>query len=168
MDLELLNKAMKAEAKSLGLCDEWFGEWSENTSIDGLLQKYIRGIDFVIEKGFPDNETLKKYAGDRLHYFGIYVDEEINDEADNAPTLVINGKCEGVVTYNGFSAGNIYLRGESDLTIMVYNSAKVFVEVYDNARLQIINDGISKCFVYKHGGRIEPIGKVMVRDKRKK
>lgn len=167
MDLELLNKAMKAEAKSLGLCDKWYEEWSDNTSVDDLLKKYIQGIDFVIDKGFPDDATLKKYAGDRLHRFGIYIDEEIDDEADNEPTLVVNGKCEGVVTYNGFAAGNVYLRGDSDLTVMVYNSAKVFVEVYDNARLQVINDGISKCFVYRHGGRIETVGKVMVRDKTK-
>lgn len=168
MDLELLNKAMRAEARSLGLCDKWFGEWADDTGIDELLNKYTKGIDFVIDKGFPDDDTLLKYAGkDNLRNHGIYINDYLDVCDADVPTLVINGSCTGDITYTGYHVANIYVRGKSDVTIKVKDSAKVFVEVYDDAKVLVRNYGDSLCFAYRYGGTVDSHGNVLVREKKK-
>lgn len=168
MDIQLLNKAMKSEARSLGLCDKWFDEWDENSDRDELLEKYIRGIDFCIKHNYPDNEILKKYGFDIINEHGIYIDDNLDGKADNIPTLVVNGKTTGEVTYNGHSVGNVYICGSSDITIYVKDNARVFVEIYGDSRLSIVNRSIYRCFVYKHGGTVNIDGDVLIRNKNNK
>lgn len=168
MDIELLNRAMRAEARGLGLCDQWFGEWADDADVDELLNKYTRGIDFVIGKKFPGNDVLKKYATkEKLHEHGIYIDEKVDKTATNSPSTILNGTCDGKLTYGSFSVANIYVRDSCDITIEVFDFAKVFVEVYDDARVSFINRGNSRCFVYQHGGEVKTQGDVLVRDKMK-
>ena len=167
MDLELLNKAMRAEARGLGLCDKWYGEWADDTGIDELLNKYTRGIDFVIDKGFPDDSTLLKYAGaEMLHAHGIYINECIDIVNADVPAVVVNGSCSGEICFSDYHVANIYVRGNSNVLIKVKDSAKVFVEVYDDAKVLVRNYGDSLCFAYRYGGYVESYGNVLVREKK--
>lgn len=165
MEIELLNRAMRAEARGFGLCDEWYGAWADDTGVDELLNKYVRGIDFCIGHSFPDNKVLLKYAGrEKLHEHGIYIDEEIIGAASG--TVIINGHCTGMLNCDGFSVVNIYLRGDSEITVNVSDFAKVFIELWDDARLTIENNGYSRCFVYRHGGSADAKGDVLIREKK--
>lgn len=164
MDLRLLNRAMRAEAKGLGLCDKWYGEWSEDSSVDELLNKYMKGIDFCIRNDYPSNSTMLEYAGrEKLHEHGIFIDEEITESSRGM--IVINGHCTGRVNYDGFNVGDVYVLGKSEVTINVSDFAKVFVEVWGDARVTVINKGENRCFVYRHGGEVHTKGDVVIRDK---
>lgn len=165
MDIELLNRAMRAEARELGLCDEWYGQWSDDADIDELLNKYVRGIDFVIGKGFPEDDILLRYAGkDKLREHGIYLDSDI-DEQVGSGVYVIGVGCTVKLKVDGFSVVTVYVRGNAQVDLQISENGKAFVEMYDDARLKIENKGESRSFVYRHGGEVEKKGNVLVRDK---
>lgn len=159
-----MNRAMRAEARGLGLCDKWYGEWADDSSVDELLNKYVKGIDFCIGHNYPSNETMLEYAGrEKLHEHGIFIDEAVSEHAP--ATIILNGHCTGRINYDGFSVGSVYVCGISDVTVTVSDFAKVFVEVWDDARVKVVNKGSSRCFVYGHGGKAEIVGDVLIRDK---
>jgi hypothetical protein len=56
LSIELRNMAREA-----GLCDQWFGEWNDDSDNTTLFDKYKRGIDFCIEHGYPTNEFIKSH-----------------------------------------------------------------------------------------------------------
>lgn len=167
MNIRQLNEEKRSEARSLGLCDQWYDGWSDDASVSDLLGKYVRGIDFVIKHHFPSDDDLVEYASRReLHEHGIYVNESVDGLRNETKPLIFNGNCSGEIIFDDFSVGNIYLRGKSDIEIYVRGLAKVFVEIYDDARVTVVNNGDSRCFVYLHGGKAEVIGDVVIRDKR--
>ncbi|MFK2382066.1 hypothetical protein ACIXN9_22635, partial [Bacteroides fragilis] len=61
----------------------------------------------------------------------------------------------------------LHLRHDSELTLEVEDCAKVFVSVYDRAKLHVRQSDVAKVYVYVHGGncKVETDGNVMVRYK---
>lgn len=160
---ESLSDRMKREAIELGLCEEWQGEWQGELTKDEMAERYVRGIDFCIEHGFPDNETIKREFGEVARKHGVHVDEDVS--LTDEPTVILNGGCSGVLRYTGYNIGTIYVRHQSDVRIIVEDLAQVFVELYDGAHVDVENKGARRCFVYKHGGTCNGKGDVRVRVK---
>lgn len=162
-----LSDRMKKEAVAHGLCRQWTQEWGKSNTTEDLLRKYVRGIDFVIRTGWPDNETLLLNSTPRVrHMCGIYIDE--NAVLYDIQRLVFNGRCEAELHYGLYDTADVYVRHDSDVKVVVEGNARVTVEVYDRARVYVINKGTARCFVYMHGGTVETKGTVTVRDKRGK
>lgn len=163
-DLEL-NKTLRRNARNNGLCDQWFAAWRDDMTKDELLNMYIKGIDFSIENDWVSNDFIKdNFPHDMLGEHGVFIDEQELSER-NLPNVVLNGCCTGELEYDVFNVGNIYVRHESDVTITVWDFAKCFIEVYDKAKVKVINYSNSRVFVYKHGGEVETEGDVLVRRK---
>lgn len=138
-----LSETLKQQARSLGLCDEWFGEWADNCNQQELIDKYVRGIDFAIKNQYPSNDFIKNnFDHELLNKNLIFIDEFINEE--NAPSgiYIINGECSGAICLSPWAVATIYVRHTSSVNIVASDFAKVFVRLYDNAEVETsTNDG---------------------------
>lgn len=152
-------------ARKNGLCDEWFGKWREDMDDDELLNMYVKGIDFSIEKDWVSNDFAKEnFDADTLAEHGIFIDRKELVER-NLPNLILNGTSEGRVDYDHFNVGNVYARHGSRVKVIVWDFAKVFIEMYDDAEVDVVNYSNNRVFVYKHGGKVTCEGDVLVRKK---
>ena len=169
MNEKQLNKALRVRARELGLCDKWYRGWDMHSTKQELIEKYLEGIDFCIQHDYPKLEFIREFfPKNLLERNGVYLDEEISDtqRRPTQPIVVMLGKSKGELRYNSGCVANIYLRHQSEATIEAADGARVFVEVYENAKLIAKCDDFSKLFVYQHGGEVTADENVKVRDKR--
>nr|DAL37976.1 MAG TPA_asm: hypothetical protein [Caudoviricetes sp.] len=160
-----LSLRMKSEAVDLGLCQKWTEEWADGTSKDGMVDKFVRGIDFCIEHNWPSPKVMKRDFGDVIHNHGVYVDENV--DAHNPPIVILNGECVANVTYTGTATGEVYVRHQSEARIRVEGLTRCFVNLYDEGSVSIDCDDGCKVFVYQYGGCVRKVaGDVTIRDKR--
>lgn len=157
-----ISEDLKNQAISLGLCQEWTDEWGTPDK-DELCDKYVRGIDFAIEHNYPSLEEMKANFDGVMQKHGIYVSENI--DLVNPPLVIANGSCTGHACYDKFSVGRMYVRHDSVVTVYAGGSAKVFISLYDSAKLKVLCEDTAKVYVYKYGGVVECEGNVYVRER---
>lgn len=164
MNKKDLSKTLLNQAVSLGLCTQWTGQWGEPDQQE-LIDKYLHGIDFAIKHNYPTNTFIKEnFDKDILHKNGIFVDEDVQKR--NIPQIaVLNGNCKGTLLFDGFSVCDVYVRHDSEITIDCSQFCKVFVNVYDRAKINVIQKDIASVYVYIHGEDcvVETDGDVMQR-----
>ena len=93
-----------------------------------------------------------------------YVDAEF--ERRNArQVVVVQGKSDGVLLYDGLTTADVYVRHESEVTIDCSRLSKVFISVYDHAKVHVTQRDGASVYVYLHGDgcSMESEGEVMVR-----
>ena len=138
--MDSLSDILKQEAVERNLCSQWTAEWADDSDQQALIDKYVRGIDFVIKQGeWPTNEFIKaNFDRELLHDNLIFVDEDIDlKEAPNG-VYILNGECSGVIRFNSWAAATVYVRHNSNVTIIADDFAKVFVRVYDEADAEVV------------------------------
>ena len=150
-----LSCELKDEGRQLGMCDEIYNVWSGYESVDELCKLYVDNMEFIINHPkWKLNKTLKKYASpDILHKHGIYIDEKAM--LNNVGDIIINGKSDVMLNVDDGSAVEIYVREDSVLNVCLENGSVAYINVYDNASVNIKAEELSKCFVYRYGGVIE-------------
>lgn len=121
-------------ARNAGLCDEWFGNWKDEDSIDMCLDRFIRGFDFVVKNDYPNLEFIRKnFNTNDLHRHNIYLDEGvIIDDAQNG-YYVFLGDCKATLVADGFKAVTVYCRHDSEVNVRAMGGARVFVTYYDQS-----------------------------------
>lgn len=168
-EVKRLSDELKQEAMNLGMCKDGVNDWTNFTSLDALCEHYWDGIEFILDHpGYPSDKWLVDNVGKKmLNAHGIYINQSVN--VGNPKNLILNGKCKGRAIAGGFSTPVIYVRGFSDLELVVTDAAIVNVNVYDNAKLVIHCEKYTNVHVYQYGGTVhyDGEGKVIVRDKRK-
>lgn len=129
-----LNIALREMARNAGLCDEWFGNWKDEDSIDMCLDRFIRGFDFVVKNDYPNLEFIRKnFNTNDLHRHNIYLDEGvIIDDAQNG-YYVFLGDCKAMLVADGFKAVTVYCRHDSEVNVRAMGGARVFVTYYDQS-----------------------------------
>lgn len=162
-----LSEALKQSAVSLGMCDEGIAGWLKYKSLDDLCEHYWEGIEFIIDHpGWPSNEWLIDNVGrKRLGQHDIYVDEEVN--VFNPYHAVFNGKCSGKVIAERYSAPELYIRNDSDITVYAKDTAILHINIYDSAKVTVHCDDFAKCTIYRYGGTVnyDGVGKVVIRNR---
>lgn len=161
-----LSCELKNEGRQLGMCDEIYDIWNGYESVDDLCKLYVDNIEFIINHPrWKLNKTLKKYAGDEmLSRHGIYIDKK--STLINAGDMIINGDSDITLDSCDGSAIEIYVRENSVFNICLSNNSVAYINVYDNASVNIKTEDTSKCFVYKHGGNVIPCGNnITIRDR---
>lgn len=169
MENKELNKVLKARAIELGLCDKWQDEWDKDETKQELIEKYLRGIDFCIAHDFPKLEFIREYFPKKLlEKNGVFVDEAIGRRDDVAAkeTVVLLGRSQAELHYDGLGMGNIYVRHQSEVTIVARGWSRVFVECYEDSVVNVSSEDEGKVFVYQHGGVVNAEGRVLIRDRR--
>ena len=149
-----LGKKLKLQAESLGACEEGLSGL-EKLNEHELINRYLHFIEFAIDKDWPSNEFIKKnFDKALLEHNNIYVDSEI--ERRNARQIVVvQGKSHGVLLYDGFTTADVYVRHDSEVTIDCSRLSKVFISVYDNAKVHVIQRDGASVYVYKHSENCE-------------
>ena len=123
-----------ARSQRVPLCDKFYNEWSEDDSIDVLLDRYKKGFDFAVENDYPTLAFIRaNFSKADLHRHLIYIDEEVNEICSNSHTIVCLGKCTGSIEFNSWSVGNVYLRHESAVKVISDDMARVMVTEYENS-----------------------------------
>ena len=134
-------------ARRDGLCDQWYGEWKDEDSIDDCLDRFVRGFDFVVKQDFPNLPFCRKHFADRmddLHRHNIYMDEKVDiADAENGYYVFI-GHCEAEVWVTGFKAVTIFCRHDSKVNVKAFDGARVMVRYYDHSDGECMSDKWSK------------------------
>lgn len=142
-----VSEELKQQAIKLGLCREWTNDWNK-PDLDSLCEMFISGQDFCIKHNYPSNEYIKNNFGGIAEDHGIFVDSNI--ELINPDIAILLGSTKGSITLSGFVSRDIYVRNDSDVSITIKDSAKAFIRVFNNAKVTVDNQSISKVFVYKY------------------
>ena len=145
-----LSSVLKSQAVSLGLCKEWTEGWGYPGQQE-LIDKFLHGIDFCIKHNWPGVDFIKKnFDKGLLHRNGVFTDEPVHVKDLNGQ-LVLNGKCEGMVLAGGMTVCDVYVRHECEITLDCKGLSKVFVNVYDRAKVHVTQRDGASVYVYAHG-----------------
>ena len=130
------------------LCKQWTEEWADDTDIDSLLDKYVRGFDFCVGNDYTPLDFIRKnFDKEQLHKHNIFIDEDVDIEAGSG-FYVFLGNCTGSIVVNGFYATTIYLRHESNIKVTSLGAARVFLHCYDNSKGKTHTDRYGKIRKY--------------------
>jgi hypothetical protein len=159
-----LGKTLKSQAKRLGACDKGLDNL-ERLNEQELINRYVHFIDFAISAQFPSNDFIKEnFSEELLHHNNIYVDSFV--ERRNARQIVvIQGKSYGNLYYDGYNTADVYVRHDSDIVIDCTRMSKIFISVYDNAKVKVVQRDGASVYVYTHGDKckVETEGEVLIR-----
>ena len=159
-----IGKQLKSQAESLGACEKGLNGL-DRLNEQELINRYVHFIDFVIENDFPSNDFIKEnFDKSLLEHNNIYVDAEF--ERRNArQVVVIQGESKGVLLFDGMTTSDVYIRHDSEVTIDCSRLSKIFISVYDNAKIHVTQRDGASVYVYLHGENcsVESDGEVMIR-----
>ena len=167
METREISLALKSEAVSLGLCQEWTSEW-DNESKDSLVEKYVKGIDFCIDHNYPSLAFMKENFDGVMQKHGVFAMEEVS--VFNRRFLDINHSCVGSAKNNSYFDTDGYVRGNSVMDIVALENSSFHISLYDTSILNIRVYDNAKVYVYKYGGTVNvEIGedRVFIREKSK-
>lgn len=138
-----LNIALREMARSHGLCDEWYSLWSDDSTIDECLDRYVRGFDFAVEKDYPSLSFIREYFDrETLHRHNIYLDENVDISADRGHYVFL-GSCKAKVKVSGLKVVAVYVRHDSIVDVSATLGAKVFASYYDRSVGECTSDKYS-------------------------
>lgn len=160
-----LGKQLKTQAEVLGACEQGLNGL-EGLSQQELINRFIHFIDFAISADFPSNEFIKNnFKEELLEHNNIYVDCPKIERRNARQVVVVQGKSKGFLAFDGFVTSDIYVRHDSEITIDCSRMSKVFISVYDNAKVNVVQRDAASVYVYRHGDdcEITAEGEVMIR-----
>lgn len=150
-----LNITLREMARESGLCDEWYGNWKDDDTIDDCLERYVRGFDFSVKNDWPSLDFCREHFSPRLellHNHNIFLDEEVYMYAESGHYVFL-GSCSGVLRVSGMKAVTVYCRHDSHVNVWSVDGARVFVSHYDTSGGNCYSDEWSRINVYDRGGR---------------
>lgn len=154
MEQKQLSVQLRSEADLLGLCDEWHNAWKDNTTMQELINKYIRGLDFCLKHRWPSNRFIVEHF-DRglLRRNNILVND--NRSVLNPKVAVLLGQSTATVRVNGSHLSTIYVLDDSALDLVIHTNELVIVHAFDNAKVRVVVGDGYKCAVvvlnHSHG-----------------
>lgn len=156
-----LSDIMKKEAISHGLCKQWTDEWGDGVGIDGLIDKFVRGIDFCIREDWPSVSQMKEFLPE-ANIHGVYIDQH-GISVRNPHILILNGDCDGNVFVDE-GVSTIWVRHTSRVYVRVRRGGCAFVRVLDESRVKIDCGFFSDCkaFVYSDRAKVDTGGSDIV------
>ena len=151
MELTELKKALAAEAKTAGICTEWYNKILTATTKERLIAMYFGGFDFVESNNFP-SEPLRREFDDIRKHFNIYEGETFSSK--NPRRLVAYKGASGKADLTNFATANIYAFPGSEIEITASGYAFVFVKAQEDTKLRITAKEHARVIVFSHGGAI--------------
>ena len=143
-----IGKEIAQDAKKYGLCAEWYRKMLSVTTYKQLAEMYFDGDDWSMEKDFPSLSLLRKHKGAILLY-GLVVDS--TEKFENNFRIAFFGNSESEISYSDYAVGNVIVRHQSKVKIKASGSSKVFVNLIDEARVEIEATENAEVIVYNYG-----------------
>ena len=148
-----LNKELKQQASTLGLCSDWQKMWNNSWSKEKLIERMFKGIDFVLKHHWPANEFIsKKFDRDILRKNGVFVDDTYS--VTNTRNGLVLGKSNVIFRYNGSTYGNIHVRDNSQAKIIGKGRCFVLVHIYESAYVTAEQEDRAKIVLIKHSEKV--------------
>lgn len=147
-----LSKELAKEAKKKGICEEWYFPLKNETNIDKLLEMYVKGIDFCLSNDYPSNHFIEKNFKGKMEKHGIHLDETF--ELKNEKIVIALGKCNGGIDVTGFNVSQIFIKNDSEISILAKDNSFVMIDLFDNTRLNVYAYNNSKVVINRYGGKI--------------
>lgn len=148
METKILSEKLKDEAKSLGLCDEWFADWKKDCSLDELCKKYVLGIDFCIENRFPSNDIIEKEFDLIRRKYNIFVNEEVRLKNKNGSWAIILGESNADIHLNEYGILEAYLCDNTTAKVRMDDNSKCFITLLDDAKVDISTSKYTRLHIY--------------------
>jgi hypothetical protein len=167
--MEALNRILRAQAISHGLCKQWTEEWDLVGDMEELVDKYKRGLDFCIEHDYPSNAFIKEhFDADFLQENHIYVDADVSVLEGPSDVYVVQGESVVDLHFKDYVVATVWVRHASHANIFVSCNARVFVHVYDKSNCFVNQFGESRVFVKKHSeeSKVTTCGKITYKEKK--
>lgn len=116
------------------LCKEWTNEWDDESSIDVLLDKFVRGHDFCIKNDYPPLDFCRKnFRKEDLRRHNIYLDDVVDIRGAKSGYYIFLGNCIGEFEIHGYGVATIYMRHDSIVNVTALGASRVFVSYYENS-----------------------------------
>lgn len=159
MEQRELSIKLRSDARRLGLCDLWFGQWKDETSMEELVSMYVKGLDFCIKHRWPSKDFIKhNFPKDFLRSKGILVDDKhsypVRDENRRQVYLmnyVLLGESCATIRYS-FRPHlcNIWVCNNSSVKVDLKYGAYALVHLFDNSSADITTDLTCTATVIRH------------------
>lgn len=155
--MDLINQ-LKEDGIQKGLCRQWRMKLLPGLSVEDLATLYIKGIDFCISEDYPTLDFLRKHYKGKCEAYGVFVDDMVREH--NMDDVVLNGDCKAILEYDGFQVARIYARHNSEGAVNVSEYAIVTVDAFDNSNLVVATAGNNAQVIVNIYGnaRVEVIG----------
>ena len=124
----------------------------ETEGKDDLIKMYLKGIDFCLSNEYPSNEFIRQHFIGVCEAYGVFLDETIT--AENFEHVVALGDCEGAAAFNGWNAGQVFVKHRSRLKVLATGNSFVVVDVFDETAVEIEARDNAKVCVNHYGGKI--------------
>lgn len=155
-----LSIKLREDARRIGLCDQWYGEWKDETTMQELINKYKKGLDFALKHRWPSLQFIKThFPQEVLRENGILVDDIRSYPVRNPATrrliyirnYVLLGESHGVIRYSFKShTCNVWVRDTSTIRVEVKYGSFILIHLFDKAKADVKTDMVSKICVIKH------------------
>ena len=143
-----IGKEIAIEAKKFGLCAEWYKRMLAVTNYQQLAEMYFDGDDWSMEKDFPSIELLRKHKGAILPYRMVV--DSVLEKFKNCLRIAFFGNCDAEITYTDYSVGTVIVRHQSKVKISAFGSSKVFINILDDAEVEVEAIENSEVIIYQY------------------
>lgn len=148
-----MNKELRSQAISLGLCNEWQKMWENDWSKEKMIERMYKGLDFCLEHHWPSNEFItNNFDTDFLRQNNIFVNDKYS--VINPKQSLILGNSDVTFRYNAWGNGSVHVRDNSSLKIFAKNRSFVLVHLYDNAYIEAKQSDKAKIVLIKHSDKV--------------
>lgn len=154
-----LSMKLREDARKIGLCDKWYGEWEDETKMDKLILMFKKGLDFCIQHRWPSKSFIKQhFKQDYLRRNGILVDDARSyplRDGDRRQVylkeFVLLGNSNATLRYS-FRPHicTVWACDNSSVKVDVKYGAYVMVHLFDKASADVKTDLVSSSCVIRH------------------
>lgn len=160
-----VSKELRSQARELGLCDEWYSAWSDDSTFDELIDKFITGYDFCVEKDWPDPKyVIENFPLECLRANGVFCDDVFT--VSDKRNVVVFGDSSVNLYYSDFSFGDVRVRHTSSVTAKIDALAVVHIHAYDNAYVNVEAENGAKVTLFVHSKDVKYVlsGSVKIKE----
>ena len=148
---------LKQDGIAKGLCQPWQNKLRDGVSVKRLVDLYVRGIDFCIKNDYPTLEFIRDNFKGKCEQYGVYIDDSVTEK--DRKTIVLNGDCKAMLEYGGYSVSTVFVRHNSQAAIVASKFANVTIDAFDNSHLVVAVTGKARVSVNLYGdASVEVIG----------
>lgn len=160
--MDNLNEELRQMAVSHGLCEKWQGDWRKDWSMDEMVNRFFKGIDFYAKERFIPKEFFKEKLSlvfRRQH--GILVDDKYS--MTNKRYAAIIGNSSSTLRYGLWNTAEVVIFDTSSVKIYANTKAFVMVHVYDKATVTAETKDEARIILIRHSEQCVTEGKGDVR-----
>jgi hypothetical protein len=170
-----LSVKLRESARKFGLCDQWYNNWNDDIGKEGLIEMYLRGLDFCIKHRWPTKTFIKQnFTQDFLRRHGILVDDTrsypVRDENRRQMYLkeyVLLGNSHATIRYS-FRPHmcQVWVCDNANVTVDVKYGAYILIHLFDKSSADVKTDLVSNVCVIRHTPdvKVKKEGIVTVKD----